>query len=70
MEKTKLGTIFALIMILAGMMAAYFLLARGNEALTGGFIATATYLIKKIADQVDDVIDKLWGIEHKQEEVK
>jgi len=67
-EKAKLSTIFLLILILIVLMVAYYFLAKGDETLTGGFIATATYLIKKLADQVDDIIDKLWGIQHKQEE--
>ena len=67
MEKAKLVTIFLLVLILVGIMVGYYFLSKGNETLTGGFIAIATYLIKKIADQVDDIIDKLWGIDDKQE---
>jgi hypothetical protein len=48
-------------------MIAYYYLAKGDATLTGGFIATATYLIKKLADQIDDVIDKLWGIDKQKE---
>lgn len=66
MDKAKIMTIFSLIFILVVLMISYYLLAKGNEAMTGGFIATATYLIKKLADQCDDIIDKLWGIDHKE----
>lgn len=67
MDKAKIGTIFVLILVLVILMAGYYHVAQNKEALVGGFIATLFYLVKKIADQIDDIIDKLWGIEHKPE---
>ena len=69
MEKAKIFVIFVLIAILGLLMYGYWTAAQGKPELIGGFIATLFYLVKKIADQVDDIIDKLWGID-KQQEVK
>ena len=65
-EKAKILTVVMLALILVGLMVAYFFLAKGDPTLTGGFIATATYLVKKLADEFEEVIDMFWGIKNTQ----
>ena len=72
MEKAKLATIFALFVLLALGMWAYWAIASSTNdlVLKGGFITLIGYLVKKVADQVDEIIDKLWEIEKKEEGTK
>jgi hypothetical protein len=65
-DRAKLIVIGMLIISLVVLMAAYFLLARGNAELTGGFLVLSTYLIKKIADEAEEIIDRYFDIKPTQ----
>lgn len=71
-EQLKIARYFVLLLlfVLVLSMLGYFALACNDAALKGGFIATAIYLIKKFADEIEEVIDYIMNIKNSQGEGK
>ena len=53
-----------LVAVLILLIVGYFVLSLGDDQLKGGFIATAAYLIKKLADQIEEMIDQEYKIKN------